>query len=50
MNDVARNQWGRPLINPDCVAGKHAACAGDSWNTETDSPAACPCRCHAVLD
>ena len=35
-------------MNPDCLNGKHRACAGDGWDDETDSPTACPCPCHTT--
>ena len=33
-------------LNPDCLGGKHAACAGDAWDFDTDQPARCTCTCH----
>lgn len=32
--------------NPDCRDGKHRACAGDAWDTETDQRVWCRCTCH----
>jgi hypothetical protein len=37
-------------MNPDCYQGKHAACAGDAWDDDTDSPTACGCDCHKEAD
>lgn len=36
--------------SPDCVVAKHHACAGASWNHDTDTPADCPCLCHRTPD
>jgi len=33
-------------VNPDCRAGKHAACSGTAWDEHTDQLAACSCTCH----
>lgn len=33
-----------PAPCPDCAAGKHTACAGDSWDEQHDQPAPCPCN------
>lgn len=35
-----------PPINPDCLTGKHQACAGDAWDVLTDSATPCVCPCH----
>ena len=34
------------LLNPDCLDGKHRACAGDGWCEESDHAVPCPCVCH----
>lgn len=36
--------------NPDCVAGKHAACAGDAWDEAADGLVGCGCTCHRQED
>jgi hypothetical protein len=28
---------------PECAAGKHRNCGGDSWNNDLDEPKPCPC-------
>lgn len=28
---------------PECRAGKHPNCGGDTWDDTRDSPAPCPC-------
>ncbi len=33
-------------MNPDCVQGKHPACAGDAWDEEADERTTCACECH----
>lgn len=35
-------------INPDCLAGKHAACTGDAWDMIADDLTICACTCHRV--
>ena len=35
-----------PPVNPDCQAGKHAACAGDAWDEAMDERVDCECECH----
>ena len=37
-------------MNPDCEASKHAACAGDAWDFDTDQPVRCACTCHGGPD
>ena len=44
--DRIGTRHGPTTLNPDCRDGKHAACAGDGWETLTDEPATCPCECH----
>lgn len=35
------------LIDPDCVAGKHAPmCLGNAWDNDNDMPVDCACPCH----
>lgn len=28
---------------PECTAGKHANCDGQTWDDERDEPGVCPC-------
>jgi len=35
-----------PHLNPDCEAGKHAACRGDAWCFVEDTGVSCGCSCH----
>lgn len=35
-------------MNPDCRAGKHAACSGDAWDFGADRPMPCGCDCHGT--
>lgn len=35
-------------MNPDCVAGKHTACAGDAWDEQADALTSCACSCHVT--
>lgn len=33
-------------LSPDCLAGKHAPCSGDAWDTPRDVLTDCRCSCH----
>lgn len=33
-------------VDPDCKAGKHAACLGDAWDDNFDHIVDCTCDCH----
>lgn len=33
-------------LDPDCRAGKHAACLGRAWDEEADEQVPCGCPCH----
>jgi hypothetical protein len=37
------------ILNPDCAAGKCAACSGDGYDDEAEELASCPHLCHARL-
>lgn len=37
-------------MNPDCINGKHTACAGDAWDDDTDSLTDCKCWCHQIRE
>lgn len=39
-----------PPLDPDCLAGKHAACHGTAWDEELDAEVECACGCHAVVN
>ena len=37
-------------INPDCLDGKHRACAGTAWSDDLDALTDCLCDCHDTTD
>ena len=35
-----------PILNPECIVGKHGSCHEDAWDNVKDEPANCQCPCH----
>lgn len=37
-------------LDPDCRAGKHAACLGQAWDEAADRMVPCGCTCHTTKE